>query len=62
MGKGTTKAKKEAPMTPEERLKREIAAELGLLEKVEAHGWGALSASETGRVGGLMTKRRREGG
>ncbi len=51
-------------MTPEERqreqLKYEIAEELGLLEKVKTSGWKSLSAKETGRIGGLMTKRKKE--
>ena len=37
-----------------------IAEELGLLERVRESGWKSLSAKETGRIGGLMTKRRRE--
>ncbi|NPV43280.1 MAG: small, acid-soluble spore protein, alpha/beta type [Firmicutes bacterium] len=41
-------------------LKYEIAEELGLLEKVRKHGWGGLSAEETGRIGGLVAKRKRE--
>lgn len=44
----------------EEKLKYEIAEELGLLDKVLETGWKSLSAKETGRIGGLMTKRRRE--
>lgn len=47
-------------LTPEEKLKYEIAEELGLLERVMEGGWKSLSAKETGRVGGLMTKRKRE--
>ena len=47
-------------LTPEEELKYEIAEELGLLDKVLSEGWKSLSAKETGRVGGLMTKRKRE--
>lgn len=43
-----------------EDLKMEIAAELGLLDKVKAVGWAGLSAKETGRMGGLVTKRKRE--
>ncbi|MBR5329216.1 MAG: small, acid-soluble spore protein, alpha/beta type [Firmicutes bacterium] len=43
-----------------EELKLEIAEELGLLEKVQAVGWAGLSAKETGRMGGLVTKRKRE--
>lgn len=45
---------------PEEKLKYEIAGELGLLDKVKELGWKSLSAKETGRIGGLMTKRKRE--
>lgn len=43
-----------------EEIKLEIAAELGLLDKVKAVGWAGLSAKETGRMGGLVTKRKRE--
>lgn len=57
--------KKEQPINlqevpEEEKLKYEIAEELGLLDKVLETGWKSLSAKETGRIGGLMTKRRRE--
>ena len=44
----------------EEKLKYEIEEELGLLDKVKQSGWKSLSAKETGRIGGLMTKRKRE--
>ena len=47
-------------LTPEESLKYEIAEELGLLDKVLDKGWKQLSAKETGRSGGLVTKRKRE--
>ncbi|MCT4542385.1 MAG: alpha/beta-type small acid-soluble spore protein [Vallitalea sp.] len=42
-----------------EKLKYEIAGELGLLDKVNKSGWKSLTAKETGRIGGLMTKRKR---
>jgi hypothetical protein len=45
---------------PEEQLKYEIAEELGYLDKVMNTGWKSLTAKESGRIGGLMTKRRRE--
>lgn len=45
---------------PEDKLKYEIATELGLLDKVLESGWKSLSAKESGRIGGIMTKRRRE--
>jgi hypothetical protein len=44
---------------PLEPLKMEIAAELGLLEQIHSAGWHSLSAKEAGRIGGLMTQRRR---
>jgi len=45
---------------PEEKLKYEIATELGLLDKVMDGGWKSLTAKESGRIGGIMTKRRRD--
>ena len=46
-------------LTKEERMKYEIAEELGLLDKVMTEGWRALSSKETGRIGGLLAKKRR---
>ena len=50
------------PKTPTRAdiLKEEIAAELGLWEKVASGGWGALTARETGRLGGLVSAKLRE--
>lgn len=47
-------------MTPDEQMKYEIAEELGLLDRVLNDGWKSLSAKETGRIGGIMTRRKRE--
>ena len=47
-------------LKPEEILKYDIATELGLLDKVMATGWKSLTAKESGRIGGIMTKRRKE--
>ena len=47
-------------LSEDERLKYEIAGELGLLDQVLENGWRSLSAKETGRIGGLMTKKKRE--
>lgn len=47
-------------LSPDDRMKYEIAEELGLLEKVREEGWKSLSAKETGRIGGIMTRRKRE--
>jgi len=52
-----TRLKKIDPLEP---LKMEIAKELGLLPKIKDQGWDALSAQEAGRIGGLMTQRRRK--
>ncbi len=43
----------------DEKLKFEIAEELGLLDKVKQYGWKGLTAKETGRIGGLMTRRKK---
>lgn len=43
---------------PDQQLKYEIAEELGLLDKVKEYGWKALTAQETGKIGGLMTQRK----
>ncbi|MGI6070503.1 MAG: small, acid-soluble spore protein, alpha/beta type [Blautia sp.] len=53
-------AYKQDLLTPEEKLKYEIAEEMGLLDKVLNDGWRSLSAKETGRIGGLMTRRKKE--
>ena len=42
------------------KLKYEIAEELGLLDKVLKNGWKSLTAKETGRIGGLVTKRKKK--
>lgn len=47
-------------LSPDDRMKYEIAQELGLLDKVKEQGWKVLTAKETGRIGGLMTRRKRE--
>lgn len=60
MGKKKDKPIKLHEITPEEQLKYEIAEELGLLDKVLDTGWKSLSAKDTGRIGGLITKRKRE--
>ena len=49
-----------AELTQEEKMKYEVAEELGLLDKVLKEGWRSLTSKETGKIGGLVTKRRRE--
>ena len=57
-------AKKNKPikleeLTQEEKMKYEIAEELALLDRVMKDGWKSLSSKETGRIGGLMTKKKK---
>ena len=40
------------PLSGEERLKYEVARELGLMDKLLDVGWPGLTAGETGRIGG----------
>lgn len=47
-------------LKPEEEIKYEIARELGYLDKVMETGWKSLTAKESGRIGGIMTKKKRE--
>lgn len=44
-------------LKPEDRMKFEIAKELGLADKVIAGGWRCLTAKESGRIGGLDDKK-----
>ncbi len=47
-------------LSKEDRMKYEVARELGLLEKLKRVGWAGLSAAESGRIGGLIGARRRK--
>ncbi len=44
---------------PEEKIKYEIAKELGLYEQVIERGWGSLSAKQTGKIGGMIARMKR---
>jgi hypothetical protein len=55
---GTPKPSRRAkPITREDILKLVIADELGYLPRVRADGWGGLTTAQSGRVGGMMTRR-----
>ena len=43
-----------------DKMKYEIAGELGLLDKLNEVGWGGLTAKETGKIGGLITVRKKQ--
>jgi len=47
-------------MKEKDSMKYEIAAELGLADKIEATGWKSLTARESGRIGGILAKRRKD--
>ena len=47
-------------LSRDERLKYEIAQELGLMEKLRQVGWAGLSTAESGRVGGLVGARKKK--
>ena len=55
-----TKEKLFDALSPDQQMKLEIAEELGLLDKIQEGGWKNLTPKETGRIGGLMTKKKRE--
>ncbi|MCX7746186.1 MAG: small, acid-soluble spore protein, alpha/beta type [Clostridia bacterium] len=40
-------------------LKNQAVEELGLVDKIKSVGWSGLSPKETGRVGGLIAKKKR---
>ena len=50
-------------LTPQQKaglkMKYEIAEELGLLDKISENGWKGLTSRESGRIGGIMGKRKR---
>ena len=43
-----------AKLPQQEQHKWEIAAELGLFDKIIEQGWEALTARESGRIGGML--------
>ena len=46
------------PLSAAEKLKYEVAEELGLLEKLMEVGWSGLTARETGLIGARVAGRR----
>ena len=47
-------------LTPEEQLNLEFAEEIWVFDKVMEGGWRCLSAKESGRIGGLITKKKKQ--
>lgn len=50
---------KNKELKPEDFMKYEVANELGLGEKLLQVGWGGLTAKETGRIGGIITRKKK---
>lgn len=48
-------------ITEEEWPKYELAKELGYFDRILKEGWGSLTAKESGRIGGLLHKRKKQG-
>ena len=46
-------------LNEKEKMKYEIAKELGVLDQVLESGWKSLSAKDTGRIGGMMTGKKK---
>lgn len=51
---------KENHVIDEEKLKYEIAKELGLIEKINRVGWAGLTAKESGKIGGIITAMKKQ--
>ena len=43
----------------QEQMKYEIANEIGVFDKVITTGWGSLSSKESGRIGGILARRKK---
>ncbi len=54
-----TKEEKKLKKSFDEKMKYEVAEELGLTSKVAEIGWRGLSAKETGQIGGIMAKKKK---
>lgn len=51
---------KSLPLAMDDKYKYEAAEELGLLDKVVLEGWGSLSSMESGKIGGIVRRKKRE--
>ena len=47
-------------MKEKDRLKYEIAEELGLMDKINSTGWKSLTAKESGKIGGIVKNRKQK--
>ncbi len=58
--KSRAKTRKSKILTNDDIMKYEIASELGLMDKVSEQGWAGLTAKEAGRIGGMLTSRKKQ--
>lgn len=58
--KKSASKKKIKALTDNDIMKYEIASELGLLDKVSERGWAGLTAKEAGKIGGILTSRKKQ--
>lgn len=42
----------------QEQMKYEIANEIGVFDKVIKYGWGSLSSKESGKIGGILARKK----
>lgn len=60
MSKGKEKKIDLNRLDKDEKMKYEVAEELGLLDQVMQNGWKSLTSKETGRIGGIITRKKRQ--
>ena len=58
--KKITNGKNTKILTNDDIMKYEIASELGLIDKVTELGWAGLTAKEAGKIGGMLTSRKKQ--
>lgn len=58
--KSQANSKKKKILTDNDIMKYEIASELGLIDKVSEQGWAGLTAKEAGKIGGMLTSRKKQ--
>lgn len=47
------------PLTDQDKIKYAVAEELGLLQKVLNYGWAGLTTLESGKIGGVISSKKR---
>ena len=53
-------SKKDKPLTDNDIMKYEISSELGLIDKVSERGWAGITSKEAGKIGGMLTARKKK--